>query len=377
MSVSEKKKIPRIVTFDVMRGFFLIAIINDHLDFFPNFLDWWGMRGLLLTSTAEGFFLISGIVLGIVRGAKLVSSPFRDVAKIVLKRALMLYITYVVLVIAATLLGWYLYPNDPNVKYGIMSGHSWLELIWQTLTFQYTYGWADYLRFYAIYLAIAPFALWLLRRGQWYVVLIASFLGWLLFPMDYNTIPWETLELLQPIPWQLIFFTGLVIGFHWPDITSWWHTHRKVLVRYVAIPVVIVGIITFLINVFAVFANEFIVHNAWTQFLSDRAWELRLNDFHKETLPIERFLLFMLWFWAAFLLIKRYEKTVVKYTGWLLVPFGANSLYVYTLHAIIMFFIHIYLVPTVPILNFFVMVAIVAVIYLAIRTKFLMNIIPR
>lgn len=375
--VSVKGKIPRIVTFDIMRGFFLIAIINDHLEFFPNFLDWWGMRGELLTSTAEGFFLISGIVLGIVRGAKLIDAPFRDVTKIVLKRALTLYITYAVLVIAATLIGWYIYADNANLKYGILADHSWLQLIWQTLTFQYSYGWADYLRFYAIYIAISPLAFWLLRRGLWYVVVGVSFLVWFLFPLDYNTVPWQTLAILQPIPWELIFFNGLVIGFHWPAIAAWWQRHRRLLVRFVAIPVVVLGVATLLWNAYAVFANEFLAHTNVTQALSDRATELRNTVFRKESLTMPRFLLFMLWFWAGFFIVERFQRTIVKYTGWLLIPFGTNSLYVYTLHAIIMFFVHMYLLPGVPLFNFLVLVSIVGLIYAAIRTRFLMTIIPR
>lgn len=360
-----------------MRGFFLIAIIIDHIDFFPNYLDWWGMRGLLLTSTAEGFFLISGIILGIVRGIKLVNEPFKKVAKIVLKRALTLYITATVLVIGFTLIGWHFYADAPGLKYGIMESHSILKLLWETLTFQYVYGWADYLRLYAIFIAISPLALWLLRRGLWYIVLLASFLVWLVFPLDFHTLSWQTVELLQPIPWQLIFFSGLVIGYHWPDISGWCKKHRKVLIPSVAIPVVAIALITFTWNVFAVFANEFIVHTAWTQMLSDKAWELRMEHFHKEQLPLARFALFMLWFWAAFLVVRHFEKPIVTYTGWLLLPFGTNSLYVYTLHAIIVFFVHLYFVDTIPIYNFLITVGVIALIYAAIRTKFLMTIIPR
>jgi len=359
-----------------MRGFFLIAIINDHLNFFPNFLDWWGMRGELLTSTAEGFFLISGMVLGVVRGAKLINAPFRDVTKIVLQRAWTLYVTYVILVIVATLIGWYFFADNSNVKYGIMGGHSWLQLIWQTLTFQYTYGWADYLRFYAIYIAISPLALWLLRRGLWYVVMGVSFLVWLLFPLDYTTTPWQTLALLQPIPWELLFFSGLAFGFHWPEISAWWARHRRFLTRYVAVPVIALAVITMLINMFAVFAVEF-VPTDWLQSLSNQATELRNTVFRKESLTLNRYFLFMLWFWGAFFLVEHFQKTVVKFTGWLLLPFGMNSLYVYTLHAVIMFFVHIYFAPTFPIVNFVVMVGIVALIYAAIRMKFLMTVIPR
>lgn len=374
--MSVPKKIPRIVTFDLMRGFFLIAIIINHLALFPNLLDWWGMRGYLLVTTAEGFFLLSGVILGIVRGAKLIDRPFRDVTKIVLQRAWTLYLTHIVLVIGFTLLAWYVFSGNPNIKYGVMVDHSWLKLIWDTVTLQYIYGWADYLRFYAIFIALSPLALWLLRKGKWYIVLLVSYLIWFLFPLDFKTLDWEVVELLQPIPWQVLFFTGLVIGFHWPDISEWCAARRNLLTRYVAPPLILLAVGLFIWNVFAVFAQEFVT-NAWTQQLSYDAWSLRMNEFHKEQLPLQRFLLFMLWFWAAFLIVKRFEKPIITYAGWLLIPFGTNSLYVYTLHAVIVFFVHIYFQAGPLLLNLAVTVGAIALIYLAIRTKFLMNIIPR
>jgi hypothetical protein len=374
MSVS--KHIPRIVTFDIMRGFFLIAIIVDHIAFFPSLLDFWGMRGYLLVSTAEGFFLLSGIVLGLVRGAKLIDAPFKQVTKLVLKRAFVLYLTYIILVIGFTVIAWYLYPGNPNIKYGVMVDHSILKLIWDTITMQYTYGWADYLRFYAAFIALSPLALWLLRKGMWYLVLLASILVWFLFPINFHTLPWQTVELLQPIPWQVLFYSGLIIGFHWPAISEWCTAHKRFLSRYIAMPVVIIAVALLAWNVFAVFGREFI-HTAWADELSYRAWELRMNEFHKETLPLSRIVLFFLWFWASFIVIKKFEKPIVKYTGWLLIPFGTNSLYVYTIQAIILFFVHIYLQSGTFLFNTAVIIGVVAIVYLAVRTKFLMNIIPR
>lgn len=373
--MSVQKKIPRIVTFDIMRGFFLIAIIVNHIAFFPNLLDWWGMRGYLLVTTAEGFFLLSGVVLGIVRGAKLIDTPMKQVTSIVLKRALTLFATYFVLVVSFTLLAWYIYPGIAGVKFGVMPDHNIVRLLWETLTLQYTYGWADYLRFYAIFIALCPIAFWLLRRGLWYIVLLASFLVWLLFPLPL-TLPWQTMELMQPIPWQLIFFSGLVIGFHWPQLSEWCTKRRKTLVPFVAIPVVILAAITLTWNIIAVYAPDFI-QSQWARDASYQAWSLRMNEFHKEILPWPRFLLFMLWFWAAFLIIKRYEATIVRFAGWLLIPFGTNSLYVYTLHAVIVFFVHIYFTSAGMVPNFLVTIGVVALIYAAIRTKFLMTIIPR
>ena len=59
----------RIVSLDLMRGWFLIIIILDHLTYFPNGLTFLTGDSRLAVSAAEGFFIISGLVLGIVRGA--------------------------------------------------------------------------------------------------------------------------------------------------------------------------------------------------------------------------------------------------------------------------------------------------------------------
>lgn len=372
----QSKTISRIVTFDIMRGFFLIAIIINHLALFPNLLDWWGMRGYLLVTTAEGFFLLSGIVLGVVRGAKLVDRPMKDVTKLVLKRAWTLYLTHIILVISFTLIAWYIYSGNPNIKFGVLESHSFFDLLWKTVSLQYIYGWADYLRFYAIFIALAPVAFWLLRKRLWYVVLAISYLIWLLFPIDVHTLDWQIVALLQPIPWQAIFFTGLVIGFHWPDISAWCTAHKNILKRYIVPPIIIVAVGLLCWNIYAVFAQEFI-HTEWTRRLSYEAWSLRTNEFHKEQLTVARFALFLLWFWAAFLIVKRFEKSIVRYTGWLLIPFGTNSLYVYTLHAVIIYFVHIYYQVGSLWANFAVTIFVITLIYVAICKQFLMKIIPR
>ena len=49
-----------------MRGWFLVIIILDHLTYFPNGLTFLTGDSRLAVSAAEGFFIISGLVLGIV-----------------------------------------------------------------------------------------------------------------------------------------------------------------------------------------------------------------------------------------------------------------------------------------------------------------------
>ena len=375
MAKETGKKSSRILTFDLMRGYFLVAIILDHIYFFPNGLDWWSARGDLFVTTAEGFFLISGIVLGIVRGAKLIDKPFAQVSKLLLKRSVQLYLTAIALVFLFTVLGWTLFMNYPGLKVGIApSDSNPLSLIWQIVTLQYFYGWADYLRLYAIFLFVSPLAIWLLRKGWWYILLAINVSVWLLFPSD-PTVPDLTQELLQPLSWQLIFFSGLSIGFHWNHITTWWHGQSQLRKQIIRWGILALAVTTLIANIIIKFGPLYFNLHSIPQNFSD--YNLYIGYFDKERLPFTRIALFFLWFWAAFFLFRRFEDTIIRFFGWLLLPFGTNSLYVYTLHAFIIFFIHIWLVPGNILFNFIVSVSAVALIRIAIHYKFLMKIIPR
>ncbi len=374
--VETKKKISRIVTLDLLRGYFLVAIIIDHLNFFPNGLDWWSARGGLFVTTAEGFFLISGIVLGIVRGRKLINEPFKNVASLLLKRALQLYITMIVLVLLFTFIASTFFMGQEGLKPGVApAGTDIVSLIWQTLTFQYFYGWADYLRFYAIFMLVCPLAIWLLRKGKWYILVVLSLLVWAQFP-DVAGLSAEEQERLQPISWQLLFFGGLILGFYWDQMAKWWSHLAKNLRLFIGLLVLGFAVITLTYN------SLLMIHSHDTE-LSHLAIdaqvqsELYVSYFDKERLPLTRVGLFLAWFCLFYYVFKRFEKQITKWLGWLLLSFGTNSLYVYTLHAVAIFFVDLFLNGGDILFNFLVSMAIILGIRLLIHFRFMMNIIPR
>jgi hypothetical protein len=364
----------RILAFDLLRGYFLCVILLDHLFYFPSGFDFVTGKSQLYASTAEGFFLISGIILGIVRGHKLLDRPFSVAARLLLKRSVQLYLTSVVLTLVFTLIGW-LFVGNPGLKIGIFppSGNL-VELVWQTLTYQYMYGWADFLRQYAIFIALSPLALWLLRRNLWYVVLLASFGVWCLFP--YSPLP--TPELSEPISWQLLFFGGFVAGFYWPQLLARWHQLRPVTRTRIGWTLVTIFVVTALINACIVFRIDIL--GSGTQALA--SLDARLSpSFNKDRLPLPRLLLAGMWFAALLWLFRRYEKPLLKGLGWLFFSFGANSLYVYTIEAFVVFFFHLFvMLPSGSpdwYVNLPLSLAGLGLVYLALRTRFLMKIIPR
>jgi hypothetical protein len=373
MSATSKKTTERILTFDIMRGYFLSVILFNHLEYYPSPLTLITGNGILYVSTAEGFFAVSGIVLGIIRGRKLIDAPFKKAAVLLWKRSLQLYITSLVLTLLFTLIGWF-FLNNPGLKYGIYSDwHNIGDLLWKTITMQYTYGWADFLRYYAIFLFFAPGALWLLRKGYWYLVIAISLSVWCLFPIS----PFPSTE-SQPISWQVIFFSAFIIGFYWPVLTGYWHKLSLKTQKIIGVTLVSLAAITIATVAFLVFGENF---GGTLGAHIDAVHHVVEQGFNKDRMPIPRILLGTLWFWALFWLIRRHEAGVIKRIGWFLIPLGENSLYVYTISAFVVFFMQLFiLLPSSTnnmLINLFWSLVALAIVWIATKTKFLMKIIPR
>lgn len=373
----ERPKSSRIVTLDLMRGYFLIAIILNHLAYYPNGFDWFTARGDLYVSSAEGFFFISGLVLGIVRGRKLMEQPLSRVTKLLLSRSFQIYMTSIILLLIFTLFGWWFFLNNPGLKFGIRSPDTdiW-QFLWQVISLQYFYGWADYLRLYAMFLLASPLAIWLLRRGQWHYLLLGSMGVWLLYPSNLNLhSPYEVKQLFQPLSWQLLFFGGMIVGFYWQYLIAWWQDIPLRYRRVITITILGLAVITLAANLILVFAERW--HLSSAAIIQQYNTWLHVTYFDKERLAIFRIMLFLVWFWASFWLFYRFEGIIRRWLGWLLESFGTNSLYVYTLHAFAIFFVHLFIAKGSLWMNFLTAAGIILAIRLAIHYRLLMGIIPR
>lgn len=362
----------RIFAFDILRGYFLCVILLNHLHYYPSGLDFFTGRSILYVSTAEGFFLVSGIVLGIVRGLKLLNQSFLVGAKLLWKRALQLYITSIALTLLFTIAG-QAFIDNPGLKWGIYADtHQWWPLIWDTITLRYTYGWVDFLRLYALFFFFAPLALWLLRKGYWYIILLVSVTVWALYPYVDPSSPFA-----QPLSWQLVFFAGFTIGFYWQKILAAWRSLSLQVRKTIGWSFVSIFIITAIISFILVFGHEF---GGQLGATLDSIHHVVEQGYNKNRLPLPRLLLGTIWFWGLFFLVRRFETVLIRYTGWLLLRFGENSLYVYTISAFVVFFIHLILPPnftTNPILNLIASLFAFSLVFVALKKRFLMKIIPR
>lgn len=366
-----KKASSRILPFDILRGYFLSVILLNHLWYYPSGLDIFTGRSILYVSTAEGFFAVSGIVLGIIRGYKLRTEPMKRVSALLLKRAGILYIASLILTLTYTLLAWWVFTGNPGLPSGLAPASTpFTELVWNTLTLQYTYGWADFLRYYALFLALTPIAIWLLRKGLWYVALLTSFAVWACYPL----IPNPSLAVLAS--WQLVFFGGLCLGFYWKQGASLWVRLYEGTRKRLVAGLMVLSAITLSITVLLVFGSSI---GGGLGVTIESIHHVVEGGFEKDRLPLPRIILGIIWFWAAFWIAWKLQRFIQQRMRWV-IDLGQNALYAYIISSVVIFGFHLIIPPPGTgnlVLNLALSLLGLGLVITAVKTKFLMSIIPR
>lgn len=317
---------------DLLRGFSVFAMVVDHLGG-----DSWlyaitgGNR--FYVSAAEAFIFISGFVMGQAYHAKVQREGLVEAMLEALRRARTLYVTTVAMTLFFSAL--FLY-TDVNLWTGRDFGlgiESVEEVVVGALTLHYTYHGTDILAMYALLVLAAPLSFLLLSTGRWQWVLFPSWLWWLAYQVfpEQAGLPWyiRNGENFPLAAWQVLFVTGLVMGFHRGVVTRWLQRFRRLRLFLLALGV----------------AVTFALLSLYTSAGAGQELPLQVPFGLFDTGPdalSERFLKVPLrpWRIAAFIAVAIFAYTVATYawqplkraTGWLLLPFGQRALYSYIIH---------------------------------------------
>lgn len=310
-------------------------VVNHNLEWSPSLISIFTGEGSLFASAAEGFFAISGILVGYIYGRKITKNR-RVVFKKLWKRALLLYI----LTVSFSLLfySWASLNTERDYLLELWKG-DWLSFIYSVLTLQFTYGWHDFLRQYTWFMLIAPFAILLCVKRKAYIVIILSGLTWLLFR--------ENATIQAFAAWQVIFFISITIGFYLEniekfvsrlrvEIKSWW---------------IGIGLATYLLSVFLFNIAPILVtyfdHSIPTSLLVLSNMAIDYRDQYliplvtpRDNISPVRLLFGIIWFSSLYIMFRNYEKSIEKKTRGILTFFGKNSLFIFCLHGVILFILN-------------------------------------
>jgi hypothetical protein len=359
---------------DLLRGFCIFAMVVDHFGG-----DSWlyaitgGNR--FYVSAAEGFIFISGFIMGQAYRAKRDRSGLPAAMGDALRRARTLYIATVAMTLIFSAL--FLY-TDITLWTGRDFGlgiDSWQEITVAALTLHYTYHGTDILAMYTILLLVAPLILLMLSVGEWWMVLIPSWLLWLAYQVypEEAAVPWYIRhgENFPIAAWQVLFVTGHVLGFYREALTHWLHRFRPLRVVGVALGVAVtLGLIS-------------LAWGAENGFF-DIDPNVLDESFFKVPLRPARIVAFLSVAIVAYTCATYLWVPMRRALGWLMLPLGQAALYCYIVHFFLIVLVFnlapmLAALPGVPspeLLTTLLQVAVILLLWGLVRKRVLFGIVP-
>lgn len=381
---------------DLMRGVAILFVVVNHVGM-TSLFQLFTQETVGFVSGAELFVLLSGLVLGMVYGPK-AQDNIGEVAQKTGRRAGKLYVTALAVVVLVFLLSLLPVVNTEVLttftdqgtggagrsgagrSYDLYTGMQGLlqfpvsgAVIPAVLLLQFGPWQFNVMGLYVIMLLVSPLILLALARGKVVWVLAATtavYIAGMVF--RFRILPSQFEDSFPLMVWQVLFVLGLVGGYYRRTIVAWLGAHRWVVGACAAVTV------AFALMSWAnpYLANEFDVRLALT---SDATYRAVYDQFFGRTyLEPGRLLNVLTLLVTAYALLTAYWNPIERAVGWLLIPLGQATLYVFIMHVVL-----IAVVANIPALqqgniwlNTAAYAAIVALLWVMVRTRFLFRIIP-
>jgi hypothetical protein len=304
---------------DLMRGFAAFAMIADHIGGSGSWLYALTGGNDFFVSAAEAFVFISGAVMGIVYLHIFETRGLPAMLMKTLHRAKELYVLTVVLTLALALL---VAALDLPWRADVSDGGT-LRFALDVVTLHRTFHLTDVMMLYTFLLLGAGLVLLLLSQGRTVIVIATSWSIWALWQLapDSAQIPWEIKDniLFNVAAWQVLFVTGIVLGWHQRKIESFIRSlPAPWVVGTVAVSTLLVGAM----YVVQLFAMDDLQGNDF----------LRGLVYDKPDVAIGRLAVCVVLGTVAFSLTTLLWQPIRRATAWLLLPLGQNALAAYSLH---------------------------------------------
>lgn len=316
---------PRDLRLDLLRGYAVFAMAVDHIGG-GTALHLLTGGNRFLVSAAEAFVFISGVTVGMVYGRY----PMRLAARRGFGRAWTLYALAIWLGLAFAA-GASFFDLPKGAAFATDPARFVRDIVLMRRTFYLV----DVMLLYAFLMALAPIAIWLLKRGWWPALVVISGALWLDFQLWPSTtnVPWYIVDnaVFHFATWQVLFFAGLTLGFFKDEVGS-----RLSRISFGRLPGGALGPLFFAVGVLIW------LHVTDARIIDGFAGEgegARLLDswFNKSALPFPRLVACLLVFAFAWTLVTRVWEPINRALGALLLPLGRAALYAYAAHVVIVF----------------------------------------
>ncbi len=300
---------------DWLRGYCLFMMIVDHVGTVAGNVtgsSWlYALTGgtRYYATAAEAFYLISGVTLGMISSRE----SARVSTRRIYTRAFHLYRTALLLSLSFGAIG--IFTNLLYFGRWSFESPGVVPYLLRVLTLRAETGGAGILVLYVLFMIVTPGALWLFRKNLAWVALLASVVLYAASQIvpRLQTLPFAVY--FDVLPWQILFFGGLALGFH-----------RANLVRFFSsIPTVRAALEGAVVAVAFVFL---LIHLTGYQFWPGLPALLE----PMEALPLARLLLASISMLAAYILLSWFWQPLRAAFGWLLEPLGRASLWTFTMH---------------------------------------------
>ncbi|MFJ4263606.1 OpgC domain-containing protein [Paenarthrobacter nicotinovorans] len=384
---------------DMLRGLAIVFVVVNHVGINSVF-QLLSQETIGVVSGAELFVMLSGAVLGMVYGPR-IATELGDVVDGTTKRASKLYFTALAVVLIVYGLSLLPFINAAAVTtftdqgtgaaghsaagttYDLYAGMEGLlqfpvpqGLIPALLLLQVGPWQFNIMGLYVVLLLISPLILVALSRGlTWLVLTISAALYIAGSVFRFRLLPSQFEDSFPLLVWQVLFVLGMTAGFHRQRIIDWFaHPRQRILL----------GVCIFLAAACAIFSwsgpyltNQLDVRLA---LIPDATFRYLYDTFFSRTyLGIGRVLNVIVITIALYALLSAFWKPLSRAVGWFFVPLGQATLYVFIMHV---FFI--VAIANIPVLrdgnlwlNTAVYVALLAVLWVMVKTKFLFKLVPR
>lgn len=325
---------------DMIRGLVMVVLVTVHIELFSlyNFFVW---ERIGVVSGAEGFVILSGVVVGMVYKRRIEQAGWNDAVWKLLERAGQLWRVNVAVIFLIALLNRIPHVNVRDIMtfndriagqvYLLFPTPSTSYYMWiaQALLLRIGPHQLQILGLYICLLALSPIALFLMSIGRTSLLLGLSWIAYL-YNWAYPSMPTGAqFEYAFPLlTWQLLFFHGQALGYHrqkvWEFMTS--KTGRPLLIGAAAL---------FLLFFFWAqnTPNPVVPSFAKLSLIPPGFFGNIYNKYMlKNSLGLLRVVDDACVLIVVYGLLTRFWQPVNKAFGWFLIPIGRASLYVFIVH---------------------------------------------